>query len=231
MDAHVKQLLLLGREHFQRGDYERADYLLKQVAARADQFADVFDMLGMIAHARGDFAQAERHFARALELNPAYTEARLNLVVTYTDLGKYDEASRLSETLELRSEEELARAKIANMHAHVAEAYEDAGLVREAIRELEKATELGPHFADLRLRLAKLLRGVGDAEGAARELRRAIESNPRYVSAYLELAVLHLSLGQRHEALEALEPVRRLEPENRRATVYRRAAEQTAPTS
>jgi tetratricopeptide (TPR) repeat protein len=228
MDAHVKQLLLLGREHFQRGDYERAEYLLKQVAVRADRFADVFDMLGVIAHSRGDFSLAEKHFRRALELNPAYTEARLNLVVTYTYLGKYEEASALSSSMERRAGDELARGKIANLHAEVAQAYEHAGLTREAIGELEKAVRLGPHFSDLRVRLAKLLREIGETERAVGELGRAIDANPRYVSAYLELALLHLSQGRRGAALEALAPVQELEPDNRRANVYRRAAEQGA---
>ena len=32
----------------------------------------------VIAHSRGNFLVAERHFERALEINPSYTEAALN---------------------------------------------------------------------------------------------------------------------------------------------------------
>ena len=95
MDDHLKQLLLLGREHYQNKEYEKAEYLLHQVAEKLDQFADVHHMLGVITHSRGDFAEAERHFERAVHLNPNYTEAQLNLMVTYNDLGKYDEARKL----------------------------------------------------------------------------------------------------------------------------------------
>jgi tetratricopeptide (TPR) repeat protein len=227
MDAHVKELLLLGREHFKKGEYDKAEYLLKQVAARVDRFADVLDMLGVIAHSRGDFTQAETYFRRAVELNPKYTEAQLNLLVTYTDLGKYEAASALSSTLRGDAEETFISGKIANLHATTAQAYEDAGRPEAAIVELEKAVALSPRFSDLRVWLAKLLREVGDHRRAASELAQAVENTPRYVGAHLELAKLHLSEGRPGAALEALEPVRRMDPENRRARVYRSAAERT----
>ncbi|HEY5955759.1 MAG TPA: tetratricopeptide repeat protein, partial [Polyangiaceae bacterium] len=90
MEDHERQLLLLGREYFEHGDYEKAEYSLRQVLAKADNFADVHHMLGIIAHNGGDFAKAETHFERALGINPNYTEAQLNLMVTYNELGKYD---------------------------------------------------------------------------------------------------------------------------------------------
>src|SRR5262245_21279984 len=92
MDDHLKQLLLLGREHYQKREFEKAEYVLRQVVAETDRFPDVLDMLGVIAHARGDFVLAERNFEKAVSLNPNYTEAQLNLMVTYNDLGKYDRA-------------------------------------------------------------------------------------------------------------------------------------------
>ncbi|HMJ15402.1 MAG TPA: tetratricopeptide repeat protein, partial [Polyangiaceae bacterium] len=102
MDDHLKQLLLLGREHYQKREFDKAEYLLRQVVAKTDRFADVYDMLGVIAHGRGDFALAERHFEKAVTLNPNYTEAQLNLMVTYNDLGKYDAARKIYTTIRSR---------------------------------------------------------------------------------------------------------------------------------
>src|SRR5258706_8855725 len=92
MDEPTKQLLLLGREHYAKREFDKAEPILREVLDVEDRFADVHDMLGVIAHSRGNFIQAERHFERALAINPAYTEAALNLAVTYNDRGKYDAA-------------------------------------------------------------------------------------------------------------------------------------------
>src|SRR5215208_1958044 len=139
MDDHLKQLLLLGREHYQKREYDKAEYLLRQVVAATDRFADVFDMLGVIAHSRGDFALAERQFEKAVALNSNYTEAQLNLMVTYNDLGKYDKAREVYAQIRHRGQggavlsDPFAKCKIANMHAEVSQAYQDAGMMPEAI--------------------------------------------------------------------------------------------------
>src|SRR6187200_2653852 len=145
MDDHLKQLLLLGREHYQKREFDKAEYLLKQVVQQTDRFADVFDMLGVIAHAQGDFGQAEQCFEKAVALNPNYTEAQLNLMVTYNDLGKYDSAREIYARIRHRGQpgvaltDPFAKGKIANMHAEVAQAYLDAGMASEAIHEFERA--------------------------------------------------------------------------------------------
>src|SRR5262245_35155231 len=155
MDEHTKQILLLGREHYAKREFDKADQLLRQVLETDDRFADVHDMLGVIAHSRGNFTEAEKHFERALRINPSYTEAALNLAVTYNDRGKYEAAREVYSRIKgrpmgtLQSLDPFARGKLANMHADLAQAYADCGLPRDAIDELERAVSLSPHFADL----------------------------------------------------------------------------------
>src|SRR5436305_13090854 len=92
MDDQLRELVALGREHFQRGDYSLAAGHLEQVIARGARFADVHHMLGVIYHQLGEFDLAQRAFQRALEINPNYIEAALNLAIVCIDLGKYDTA-------------------------------------------------------------------------------------------------------------------------------------------
>src|ERR1700722_4090712 len=116
-----------------------------RVLESSDRMADVHDMLGVICHARGNFAQAEFHFERALAINPSYTEAALNLAVTSNDRGKFEASPLVYARIKgtpggnLAGLGPFARGKIANMHAEVGQAYADAGLPREAIVEEDKA--------------------------------------------------------------------------------------------
>ena len=230
MDDHLKQLLLLGREHFHRGEYEDAEYLLSKVVKQAERYADVHNMLGIIAHSRANFGAAESHFETAVRINPQYTEAQLNLMVTYNDLGKYEAAREIYATIRERDAgrsiglDPFARGRIANMHAEVAQAYLDAGMRVEAITELEKAVSLSG-FADLRTRLGTLYRDAGDPSRAREQFLAAKETNPSYVPARVALAVLLLTSGNHSGAIEELTSVLEIAPNHRAAQMYLRIAE------
>ncbi len=231
MDDHLKQLLLLGREHYQKREFDKAEYLLKQVVQQTDRFADVFDMLGVIAHAQGDFAQAEEYFEKAVSLNPNYTEAQLNLMVTYNDLGKYDSAREIYSRIRGRAAggdgpaDPFAMGKIANMHAEISQAYQDAGMVPEAVMELERAVALCPTFADLRTRLAQLYRDTGHKERAREQLEIVKQHSPAYVPARVLLGVALLSEGQFDAAIAEFEAVLAVDAEHKSAQMYVKIAE------
>jgi tetratricopeptide (TPR) repeat protein len=233
MDERIKQLLVLGREHYDKREFDKAEYVLREVLETTDRFADVYDMLGVICHARGDFVAAERYFSRAVALNPSYTEALLNLAVTYNDLGKYEQAREIyARVRKLGTSsaghaqlDPFARGKIANMHAEVGQAYADAGLVHEAIEEYQKAIRLCPTFADLRTRLGSLYRDSGDLARAREQYLAAKEANPRYVPARVLLGVTLLSLGEPDSALEEWRQALAIDPENKSAKMYVRMVE------
>jgi tetratricopeptide (TPR) repeat protein len=238
MDEHTKQWLLLGREYYQKREFDKAEPALRQVLETTERLADVHDMLGVICHSRGNFAQAEYHFERALAINPTYTEAALNLAVTYNDRGKYEAArqvySRIRGAADNSHElDPFARGKIANMHAEVAQAYADAGLVREAIEEYEKAVHLCPQFADLRTKLGTLLREVSDLSRAREQYEQAIRARPSYVPARVLLGVTLLSLGQADAAAEEWRKALEIEPDNVPARMYLRisTAERTVESA
>ena len=228
MDEHTKQLLLLGREHYQKREFDKAEALLRQVLGKNDRLADVHDMLGIIFHLRGNLSAAERHFERALAINPAYTEAALNLAVTYNDRGKYEAARQVYARIKgtpggtLAGLDPFARGKIANMHAEVGQAYADAGLVREAIAEYEKAIALCPQFADLRTKLGTLLREINDLPRAREQYEAAVTARPSYVPARIQLGVTLLSMGESEAAGEQWKKALEIEPENVRAKMYLR---------
>ena len=228
MDERLKQLLALAREHYEKREFDRAEPHLREILSRTRQFADVFDMLGVILHDTGKFAEAQECFEEAVRLNPSYTEAALNLAVTYNDLGKYREAKEVYDAALSASRAQpqkldpFARGKIANMHADVAAAYADAGLPREAIAEYRKALSLCPDFADIRTRLGKLYRDLGETESAMHEFGEAKRSRPGYTLARVQLGITLLALGKREDAIAEWKAVLDVDPQDRSASMYLR---------
>jgi tetratricopeptide (TPR) repeat protein len=237
MDDQLRELVALGREHFQRGDYSLAAGHLEQAVARGVAFADVHHMLGVIYHHLGEFAAAQRSLEKALAINPSYVEAGLNLAIVCNDLGQYDRAQQVYGAALARSRtrgkrepngdepmDTYTRGKIANLHAAVADGYLSMRRPGDAAAEYRRALSLCPTFVDLRLRLAHALREANDVDGAVAEFRLAVEQAPAYVPARVALGMALYSGGRLEEAVTQWEDVLRMEPQHRTAALYLKLA-------
>jgi tetratricopeptide (TPR) repeat protein len=215
-----------GRAHLESGELSDAIACLTDVLREKAHYADVYDMLGFIYHQQGRLPEAEDMFREALRINPAYTEAALNLVVTCNDLGKYAEAKIIYEralAASMRAPRDVdpyVKGKIANMHAEVGAAYRAVGLYDEAAREYERALALCPTFADLRTELGKTRREMGDIGGAIGELERVRAERPRFAAARLHLGLSYQTAGRHDDAAAEWRAVLAVEPDNTSARAY-----------
>ena len=237
MDDQVRELVALGKEHFQRGDYSLAAGHLEQVVARGTAFADVHHMLGVIYHHLSEFESAQKAFQKALEINPGYVEAALNLAIVCNDMGQYERArqvytdavarARSKQPREPNGDEPLdtyTKGKIANLHAAVGDGYLSVRRPNDAAAEFRRALSLCPTFVDLRLKLAAALRDSGDVEGALSEFRLAVQHAPAYVPARVALGAALYASGKMDEAVAQWEEVLRMEPTHRSAGMYLKLA-------
>ncbi|MDD9972103.1 MAG: tetratricopeptide repeat protein [Myxococcales bacterium] len=231
MEDTLKQAIVLGREYYSKREYGRAEsYLRTVIDSGAHGFADIHNMMGVIHHDSGRLEEARDEFRRALDINPRYTEAALNLAVTYNDLGDYTAAQQTYRVALGRGTDgservdSYARGKIANLHAEVAQAYVDLDMPNEAIQEYRSAIRLCPQFADLRVKLADVYRHVGDLESARYELSEAIRVRPDYLRARVAMGVVHLVSGKRQQAIEEWERALRIDPHDKSARMYLRMA-------
>jgi tetratricopeptide (TPR) repeat protein len=186
----------------------------------------VYDMLGVMYHQQGRLTDAEAMFRQALSLNPAYTEAALNLTVTLNDLGKYGEAHGIyAQAMQAvkhapRELDPFVKGKIANMHAELGAAYRAVGAHEDALREYRRALSLCPTFSDVRTELAKTLHEAGDLPGAIRELELVRAESPRFLPALLHLGLAYHAAGRPEDAAGQWRAALAVDPNNGAAKLY-----------
>jgi tetratricopeptide (TPR) repeat protein len=233
MVSELRQLFQQATAAFDAGKYEEAEDLLLQIVGRTPTYANVFNMLGFIASQRNSPEKAVSLFRRALSLNPAYHEARLNLVLTLADMGAYDQAAQEAVKLEDRESRGApklslgVRGKLANAHAELGHKYHKLGMDAEAIIEYDKALGMCPNFPDLHIRRAASCRELGRYAEAKDSLLKALEINPDYVEAHVNLGLIHQKLGNLTDAVKSWERALQLDPKHRLARIYLKHA--TAP--
>jgi tetratricopeptide (TPR) repeat protein len=227
-DDRVRRLLKRGREHYAINDYDKAERCLVPLVRDHQPFADVHHMLGVIYAHKGLHKKAQAMFEESLRLNPGYTEAAINLAVTYNELGRYEDARDVyKKMLAARKSmttpstvDPYVKGKIANMHADLAAAYEEAGLLREAIHEFQRALTLCPSYVDIRTRLGSAFRTAGDLPSAAREFERVKKENGKLAGPRLQLGMTYYAAGRRDDAAREWREVIELQPANKFARLY-----------
>jgi lipoprotein NlpI len=195
------------------------------------RFADVYNMLGTIAFEKGDHEGSRKHFQDALEINPRYTEACLNLAVTLNEMGDYPsgavafQKARQASLVEQGAIDPYVKGRLANLHADIGEIYHGLALHDEAVAEYRKALALGPGFPDLRARLGILYRDMGEYEKAIEEFTRVKREHPEYATASIQLGISYYSRGQVELAVDEWNSILEKDPENPKAMMYLRLAE------
>jgi len=220
MSEVISKLIDEGRRYFDRQAYAAAETIFRQVLRRGYRYADIHQMLGVISFHKGDYEHAVQYLESALEINPDYTEAMLNLVVVFNELGRYDEARALSEQFAVPGvgngvggsdgtpqPDGYAMGKIANMHKRTAEAYLDLGLLPAATREYRNALSLCPNFHDIRIQLAKTLRQSGLLDEALIEYQYIISAKPDHDNSLIEQAMTLFKQGHLDQAKQSLQKV------------------------
>jgi tetratricopeptide (TPR) repeat protein len=216
----------LGKKAFEEEKYDLALQHLDKVATEKSNFADVFNMLGLIYYSGLRFEDAIKAFQKAIEINPNYTEASLNLSVIFNELGRFDESRQIyAMAKEMRKDsttylDPYVRGKIANMHMEIGIIYKDLGFYPEAAEEFKKALTLRPEFSDIRMNLGVAYRDMKDYGNALRELEDAVKANPDFAMPRIQLGLTYYSMGQAEKAKTEWLKVLRRNPMDKMARMY-----------
>jgi tetratricopeptide (TPR) repeat protein len=183
-DERTRRTLALAYLHSGRTDEARSTLEADRSTADPETLA----ALGRIEAESGRHAEARQAFARALEIDPSFPAARVDLAILKMAEGRFDDA---------RAELEAALEK----DRYHAEGWNALGVLysreekpAEAIRAWERAVEIDPRLPDALYNLAAGRSRSGDLEGA-------IEAMERY-------SVL-VDGEERRQALQILEDLKR----------------------
>ena len=206
----VQQIVTAADEHFRRAEYSLAQPYYEKLVQHEVRYPDVFNHLGVIYHLSGRLREARWCFEQALELNPGYLEASLNLTVTCNELGEYGSSVRTIQRARQDTEESndaFRRGRVANTHRKLAAAYLELGRPEDAVHEYGRALRLCPNFHDIRLELVRLLRVRGEVRRAREELALTLQLDPKHQDARAMMGVLEMEAGDRELGMRHLRSV------------------------
>ncbi|MEZ4527997.1 MAG: tetratricopeptide repeat protein [Desulfobacterales bacterium] len=152
--------------------YESIIPLVRESADHSRSYPDSCCSLGALYFKTGKYADAENSFAKALERNPEYVQARVYLIKTLEKQEKYADA--------LHHGEILLRKKLPwpDFHCTLGKICLALKMTDRAEEFLQSALKTNPAYAEARLMLAKLRMVQGNTDDAAAELQKCLAANP-----------------------------------------------------
>jgi tetratricopeptide (TPR) repeat protein len=226
-DPEFERVYRTAQECFDDQRFDEAERLfLKLLDRNTRGYADVFNRLGLISVQKGLYERAAHYFEKALAINPKYTDASLNLVVTYNELRNFSDAERVFNQAAkvVRSEpaslDPFIQGKLANEHGKLGDAYYDLGRYNPALDEYRKAVSLRPNFVDILTKIGMTLREMGELDQAVAAFGKAKEAGPKYVPACIHLGITYYTQGRRDLAFQEWKAAQKIDPANRAVQIY-----------
>lgn len=230
-------LFQAAQEYFQEDNYSQAEPLLNQLILQNKKSPEVFQMLGTIYYDQGKFNKAIRSFKRALELDPAYTDASVGLSIILNDLGRYEEGRKVFEEAQVMlarqtaDEDPYINEKLSIKHDELAELYLQYKRPKEALEQYFKALNLSGRVPELTMKVVECYMALDEKSKATKQLNDLIKQYPGFLGARIKLGRLYFEDGEVIQAIEAWEAVLARDPEHAEAKRLLRQAQAKDTTS
>ena len=187
MDASARQktkageLLVRAEQKLRQGSLADAEEISQRAADADPDCAEAFNVLGVIAHQSGRFAQALEHFGRAVALKPGIARYRANLGETCRAAGRLDDAITAG-----RSAIEI-NPNLASALSNLGIALFDQAQFKEALVYCDRAIALQGDFAQAHNNRGNVLQALDRPAEAELAYRRAIQLQPDFADAFANL--------------------------------------------
>jgi serine/threonine protein kinase/tetratricopeptide (TPR) repeat protein len=156
--------------------------------------------------------EAIAYYRKAIELDPKFAHAYINLAIGLTLQGNRNEAITCH-----RKAIEIDPKSNVIAYIYLGDLLLEEGKPDEAIACYRKAIELNPKYAQTHYGLGNALRNQGKLDEAITCYRKAIELNPRFADAYTNLGVVLYDQKRLDEAIANYRKAIEINPKHAKA--------------
>ena len=221
--GYLPARLMLAKSLLDAGHSDESRALYQALVNEHPETAEPHYGLGRIDAARGELTSAAGHLEKACALFPGFGAAHFALARAYRDLG---ERGKAQEQLALYQKDKLGWPTIpdpllaavlelktgANAHLAMGIQLAEAGELRPAAEEHEKALLVDPKLVRAHVNLIRLYGMLGEPEKASEHYRAAVAIDPHLAEAHYNYGVLLVGQGKPAEAQGAFRQALELNP-------------------
>lgn len=201
----------LGTLSLHQNDLPTARRHLEQTIKLRPDYPEAWNNLGMIAARQGLADEAIRNFQQSLDLRPSYTIALLNLGNLYRRQGTFAQAQDLfTRALQLQPDDPEANYSQGMLYAQ-------QNQLKLASDYLQKAEDLRPGYPEALNNLGVVYVRTGDYNHAEEQFKTCIRLTPSFDQSYLNLAQLYTIRNEKQQAIQTLQQLLVLQPQNQTA--------------
>ena len=228
--AVYEYYFLLGRQELAQGKIDSGIQNLIQAWQYYPKSSMLPDLAGFYFLEKGDFKEADKWLARALEQNPEdpfawYLKGRLALVLGQLEQAKeqLEKAISLWGKLEEKTEQdEFLKGMLkqpprdfqASLYFYLAEVHRLSGRELEALSGYEQALLIKPNYPEALVASGKIFLKLGNLEASLKRFSQAVELEPKNPFIHLLYAQALERAGKKEQAVSELKKSLELLPKD-----------------
>jgi len=164
-------IAMFSSSRYAREDANIAEFLIPVISeeiTKTPTYPDLYNSLGSLLLNTNKIIEAEEAFARAVELNPGYVTARINLFKTFKKSGKYEEAYEHGKVL---SSENLP---FPDIYYTLAAVLLELKKYDDALLNAERVLKLRPSMINTNLLIARIHESQGNYDSAIKAVNKCL---------------------------------------------------------
>ena len=204
----IQEALDMAVDHHRAGRLSEANNIYRLILDKLPNQPVALNLNGVILHQSGNSISAINQIKKAIESNPNYVDAHLNLGTVLMDLNRFEEASEcFSLATNIDPNHSIAFNNLGNAKFKMYQ-YEDA------VVDYEKAIALDPLCIEAYTNMGVLFKEEGELEAALKYIQKAININPENINSLNNYGAILSDLRQYEEAEDSYKKALSIDPNN-----------------